>query len=86
MFPKYSQLTAVAYYRQYVIGYFQVIMSKLIPDHGMFWAACNLTYFGFLRLVELTVPNLASFSNALHLNVEDIAVNSDNNPSCLKCL
>ena len=27
MFPKYSQLTAVAYYRQYVIGYFQVIMS-----------------------------------------------------------
>lgn len=45
----------------------------------MFWAACNLTYmyFGFLRLVELMVPNLASFSNALHLNVEDIAVNTD---------
>lgn len=58
-------------------------LDLLIPDHGMFWAACNLTYFGFLRLVELTVPNLASFSNAFHLNVEDIAVNSDNNPSCL---
>ena len=50
----------------------------------MFWAACNLAYFGFLRSAEFTVPNLASFSNALHLNVQDIAVDSDTNPSCLQ--
>ena len=27
-----------------------------IPDHTMFWAACNLAYFGFLRSAEFTVP------------------------------
>ena len=28
-----------------------------LPDHSMFWAACTLAYFGFLRSAELTVPN-----------------------------
>ena len=56
-------------------------LDLLIPDHGMVWAAWNLAYFGFLRSAEL---NLASFSDALYLNVEDIAVDSDTNPSCLK--
>ena len=53
-------------------------------DHCMFWAACNLAYFGFLRSAEFTVPNLASFSPALHLSVGDILVDSDANPSCLR--
>ncbi len=47
-----------------------------IPDHRMFWAACNLAYFGFLRSLELTVPNLASFSKELHLSLADIAIDS----------
>ena len=55
-----------------------------IFDHCTFWAACNLTYFGFLRSVEFTVPNLASFSPALHLSVRDISVDSDANPFCLR--
>ena len=42
----------------------------------MFWAACSLGYFGFLRASEFTVPNLASFSPSLHLGVQDIAVDS----------
>ena len=33
-----------------------------LPDHCIFWAACNLAYFGFLRSAEFTIPNLASFS------------------------
>lgn len=53
-------------------------------DHCMLWAACNLAYFGFLRSAEFTVPNLASFSSALHLSVQDISVDSDANPSCLR--
>ena len=32
------------------------------PDHCMFWLACTLGYFGFLRSAEFTVPSLASFS------------------------
>ena len=55
-----------------------------IFDHCMFWAACNLAYFGFLRSAEFTVPNLASFTSALHLSVCDISVDSDSNPSCLR--
>ena len=54
------------------------------PDHCMFWAACNLAYFGFLRSAEFTVPNLASFSSAIHLGVADIAVDSGSMPSCLR--
>ena len=55
-----------------------------IPDHCMFWAACNLAFFGFLRSAEFTVPNLASFSTTIHLNLQDVAVDSDSNPSCLR--
>jgi len=47
-----------------------------IPDHCMFWAACNLAYFGFLRSSEFTVPNLASFSKDVHLSLADISVDS----------
>ena len=52
-------------------------------DHCMFWAACNLAYFGFLCSAEFTVPNLASFSPTIHLGMADIAVDSDSTPSCL---
>ena len=55
-----------------------------LPDHCMFWAARTLAYFGFLRSAELTVPNLASFSPALHLGVVDISVYSDSHPDCLR--
>ena len=53
------------------------------PDHCMFWAACNLAYFGFLRSAEFTVPNLASFSPSIHLGLADVAVDSMSSPSCL---
>jgi len=55
-----------------------------IFDHCMFWAVCNLAYFSFLRSAEFTVPNLASFSPALHLSIRDILVDSDANPFCLR--
>lgn len=38
-------------------------------DHCMFWAACTLGYFGFLRSAEFTVPNLASFSRVSFVGV-----------------
>ena len=55
-----------------------------LPDHCMFWAACNLAYFGFLRSAEFTVPNLASFSPLIHLGFADIAVDSMSSLSCLR--
>ena len=50
----------------------------------MFWAACNLAYFGFLRSAEFTVPSLASFSPSIHLGVADVAFDSSSSPSCLR--
>ena len=47
-----------------------------MPDHCMFWAACCLAYFGFLRSGEFTVPNLASYAPSIHLGVADTAVDS----------
>ena len=55
-----------------------------LPDHLMFWAACSLAYFGFLRASEFTVPSLASFSTSLHLGVQDIAVDSLSAPTCMR--
>ena len=42
-------------------------------DQCMFWAACALAYFGFLK-----------FSPALHLVVGAVAVDSSNHPLCLR--
>lgn len=53
-------------------------------DHCMFWAACTLGYFGFLRSAEFTVPNLASFSPELHLSVADVSVDSRLSPSGMR--
>ena len=55
-----------------------------LPDHLMFWAACSLGYFGFLRASEFTVPTLASFSPSFHLGVDDIAVDSSSAPTCMR--
>ena len=41
-----------------------------IPDHTMFWAACNLAFFGFLCSAEFMVPTLASFSPDVHLSLK----------------
>ena len=54
-----------------------------IFDYCTFWVACMLGYFGFLHAAEFTVPNLASFSPAIHLPVADIAVDSLQSPTCL---
>ncbi|KAK3730899.1 hypothetical protein QZH41_012612 [Actinostola sp. cb2023] len=53
-------------------------------DHVMFWAACSLAYFGFLRSAEFIVPNLASFSPSIHLQVSDLAFDSVTEPSFLR--
>jgi hypothetical protein len=50
-------------------------------DDVMFWAACCLAYFGFLRSSEFTVPNATAFSSHLHLSVNDVTVDQRVDPS-----
>ena len=54
---------------------FRIIYSALDLnsfDDPMFWAACLLAYFGFLRSAEFTIPSLSAFNHSRHLS--DIAV------------
>ena len=53
-------------------------------DHLMFWAACCLAFFGFLRSSEFTVPSLSAFSPAVHLTVADIAAETFSQPTSLR--
>ena len=53
-------------------------------DDVMFWDACLLAYFGFLRSAEFTVPSLSAFNPCLHLSLSDIVVDVPLNPSCLQ--
>ena len=53
-------------------------------DDVLFWAACLLAYFGFLRSAEFTVPSSSAFNPSLHLSVPDVSVDVPLNPSCLE--
>ncbi|XP_068742958.1 uncharacterized protein [Montipora capricornis] len=53
-------------------------------DHCMFWAACTLAYFGFLRSSEFTVSSLSAFNPSCHLQVKDVSVDSAVAPMCLR--
>ena len=51
------------------------------PDNVMFWAACCMGFFAFLRSAEFTVPSLSGFDPTVHLSPEDVATDSHTNPS-----
>ena len=51
-------------------------------DHVMFWAACCVAFFGFLRVSEFTTNG--SFNVSKHLTLADIAVDSIANPSMIR--
>lgn len=63
-----------------------VIFNSLdlsLPEHRMFWAACTLVYFGFLRVSEFTVPSSHSLSPSCHLTLQDVALDSLPSPDTL---
>ena len=50
------------------------------PDVPMFWAACCVGFFGFLRSGEITAAENGEFDPAQHLSVQDISVDNPLNP------
>ena len=63
-----------------------IALYLTLPDHRVFWAACTLAYFGFLRASEFTVPSADSFSPSDHLTLQDIALDSLSSPETLRVL
>ena len=49
-------------------------------DHTMLWSACCVCYFDFLRSGEVTVPSEAVYDSSVHLNMADMAVDSNQTP------
>ena len=49
----------------------------------MFWAACTLAYFGFLRASKIMVPSANSFPPSDHLTLQDLALDSSSSPETL---
>ena len=53
-------------------------------DIKMVWAACCLSFFGFLRCGEMTVPSDSGFDPSTHLSVSDIQVDHPSSPSIIQ--
>ena len=53
------------------------------PDIAMFWAACCLAFFGFLRASKFTVPCELGVDPSSHLSWGDLAVDVPEQPSVM---
>ena len=53
-------------------------------DHIMLWVACCLEFFAFLRSGELAVPDTKQFDTAWYLTPQDLAFDSEVEPSMLQ--
>ena len=56
----------------------------LSQDHVMLWAAVTLSFFGFFRSGEVTVPSDSAFDPSAHLTLEDISVDQITVPRVMK--
>ena len=54
------------------------------PDALMLWAAVTLTFFGFFRSGEVTVPSVTAFNPTVHLCWGNVSVDSQVAPTTLK--
>ncbi len=53
-------------------------------DAAMLWAASCICFFGFLRMGEAVVPSDAEYDPSVHLNFQDVRLNSTTNPQWLE--
>ena len=53
-------------------------------ENKLMWAACCLGFFAFFRSGEFTVQSNEPYNPSWHLSVQDVAVDSVDNPSVLQ--
>ena len=59
-------------------------MEPCSYSNRMIWAACCMTFFGFMRVGEFTIPAKDSHNKASHLSLSDISVDERDNPCLLR--
>ena len=62
------------------------LLSKKPPSYynTTLWAMCCLTFFGFLRVSEFTIPTEGFYDPSRHLSLNDIAVDNRKKPCLLQ--
>ena len=53
-------------------------------DTKMLWAASALCFFAFLQVGEMTVPGDTAFDPAIHLSINDLAVDNSQHPKWVR--
>jgi len=61
------------------------VLEKSPTDYQsiMPWAACCTTFFGILRVREMTVPSKEAYDSSVHLSLDDVALDSRSNPTII---
>ena len=53
-------------------------------DAKMLWAAATLSFFGFMRSGEVTVPSTRAYDPSRHLSWQDVSTDSVANPTVVR--
>ena len=69
-----------------IMGSSKAILARNPTDYKntLIWVACCLTFFGFLRCGEFTVPSQEAYDSDMHLSLADIALDGKNNPTVIQ--
>ena len=64
--------------------YTQLSQQPHCYNNILIWVACCLAFFGFLQVSEFTAPSDIWYDNDCHLSIDDISIDSRDNPQLLK--
>ena len=68
------------------MGNIKALLSKQRHSYTniMIWAACCLTFFGFLRVSKFTIPADNQYDESCHLSFNSVSVDNRDNPQQLR--